>query len=70
MSTTFAIIMSLVSLLTPAERDKAEFCQAYGGQLYNVDTSECVVVTVAVDDAGNEQATFKTYTVQQQGTDY
>lgn len=61
--TTFAIIMSLVSLLTPTEVGKADFCQAMGGTLYNVDSSECVVLTVVIDDTGNEQAVYESYEI-------
>lgn len=64
MSNIFAIITSLVSMITPADLAKAEFCQAINGTTYNVDTSECVVVTVEVDDYGQEQATFYTYVVE------
>ncbi len=67
MNQVFAIITSLVSLVTPQQLEIAEFCQAMGGVTYSVDTQECVIVTVVTDAHGNEQAFFETYQVTQEG---
>ncbi len=63
MSIIFSVVMSAITVMTPATVDKAMFCRdVVGGTLYNADTNECVKVVV-VDD----QAVFETYEIKEQG---
>lgn len=66
MSIVFSILMSAITVMTPASTDKAMFCRdVVGGTMFNADTDECIKVVLV-----NDEVFFETYTIQQQGTDY
>ncbi len=59
MSIIFSVVMSAITVMTPAAVDKAMFCRdVVGGTLFNADTDECVKVIVT-----DEQAMFETYVI-------
>ncbi len=61
MSVVFSIVMSAITVMTPATVDKAMFCRdVVGGTLFNADTDECVKVIVTDD-----QAMFEVYQVNE-----